>query len=236
MSAAETAKADPAGVVTLADYSAGARKGWDWERRFWAKVEKTGTCWLWTGGKTGEGYGQMTIGHKRRLAHRLSYLLQHTSIPVGLHIDHLCRVRNCVNPAHLEAVTSRENFLRGISPLAAWARSAVCAAGLHPFDQANTHVFPNGNRACKKCRAKAERTRKRRRRAAVMGLAPETLVHRVRPVAPIQPGLCQCGCGFPVPNSARTDRSRGVVKGQPLHYLHGHATVRYDEDDLEATS
>lgn len=81
---------------------------------FWRHVDRCGPddCWLWHGAHTGNGYGRFdTDGHY--LAHRFSYELHKGPIPYGLVIDHLCRVRNCVNPAHLEAVTQRENIIRG---------------------------------------------------------------------------------------------------------------------------
>src|SRR6266496_2265386 len=88
--------------------------------RFWAKVDRSGgsrACWLWTG-KTGrDGYGRIGLGGRGALvrvrAHRFAYELLIGPIPDGLQIDHLCRVRHCVNPAHLEPVTQRENILRG---------------------------------------------------------------------------------------------------------------------------
>lgn len=84
------------------------------EERFWAKVTKTDNCWLWTGALS-SGYGRIGIGPSSAgldYAHRISYRLHHGPIPEGLFIDHLCRVRRCVNPAHLEAVTQAENNRR----------------------------------------------------------------------------------------------------------------------------
>lgn len=81
--------------------------------RFWERVEKTPTCWLWHGKFNGVGYGQLHIGQVSFLAHRFSYELVFGPIALGLHIDHLCRNRRCVNPAHLEPVTMQENLRRG---------------------------------------------------------------------------------------------------------------------------
>ena len=85
--------------------------------RFWAKVDKTETCWLWTGGQSA-GYGRFGFKGRPNLgAHRFAYELLVGPIPPGLDLDHLCRVRNCVNPDHLEPVTRRENLLlRGGGP------------------------------------------------------------------------------------------------------------------------
>ncbi len=80
--------------------------------RFWAKVEKTDTCWLWTGSLNSAGYGGFSTGPTRDLAHRWAYAHEVGPIPEGLDLDHLCRVKRCVNPAHLEAVTRAENLRR----------------------------------------------------------------------------------------------------------------------------
>jgi hypothetical protein len=82
------------------------------ERRFWSKVEKTQDCWYWLGSRDRWGYGQFSVAGKQILAHRFAYTMVVGPIPRGLTIDHLCRVPACVNPAHLEAVTSRENTER----------------------------------------------------------------------------------------------------------------------------
>ena len=86
-------------------------------RRFWEKVDKTGSCWRWTAAQNGVGYGRFGIGvrFKNLYAHRLAYLWAKGPIPEGLELDHLCRNRACVNPDHLEAVTRKINIRR--SPL-----------------------------------------------------------------------------------------------------------------------
>lgn len=78
------------------------------EVRFWEKVDKTETCWLWTGCLT-DGYGHFSIGDERILAHRLSYEWAVGPIPEGLALDHICHVRRCVNPAHLRLATWKQN-------------------------------------------------------------------------------------------------------------------------------
>ncbi len=88
------------------------------EERFWAKVDRSGPggCWLWTA-STREGYGYFGLGRRDEGmvdAHRFAYELLVGPIPAGLEIDHLCRVRRCVNPPHLEAVTSAENKRRAL--------------------------------------------------------------------------------------------------------------------------
>jgi hypothetical protein len=80
------------------------------ESRFWPKIDKSGECWLWLAGKDDKGYGQFSIGHRKIKPHRLAYELVHGPIPDGLLIDHMCHVRSCVNPAHLRAVTHKQNI------------------------------------------------------------------------------------------------------------------------------
>lgn len=124
-------------------------------KRFTERTEITPTCWLWTG-TTAQGYGYMTApshtGSRRSTTvHRLAYEHFIGPIPDGLHIDHLCRVRNCVNPAHLEPVTCRENIMRGTGVAAINAHKTQCTHG-HPFDEANTYVGASGERECRTCR------------------------------------------------------------------------------------
>ena len=88
-------------------------------------------------------------------AHRVAYRLEVGPIPRGLVLDHLCRVRNCVRPDHLEPVTRGENVLRGETIPAANRAKTACKDG-HDFDEENTYIAPNGHRGCRKCRAAAQ--------------------------------------------------------------------------------
>jgi HNH endonuclease len=81
--------------------------------RFWSKVDRTATCWLWTGRTDRKGYGRVGFHRRQYLAHVFAYMLLVGSVPSGLELDHLCRVTSCVRPDHLEAVPHVENVRRG---------------------------------------------------------------------------------------------------------------------------
>ncbi len=108
-------------------------------------------CWEWGGNKYPNGYGRFTIKSKGRLAHRISYGLYTGEIPDGLVLDHLCRNKGCVNPKHLEPVTSRENLLRSEITMASMARKKTHCYKGHEFSKENTSKYSNGSRRCKQC-------------------------------------------------------------------------------------
>lgn len=118
--------------------------------RFWDKVQPCpmSGCWIWTGCDDGQGYGKLKVNGRMRFAHRLAYAVSRSSVPDEL--DHLCRTPTCCNPAHLEAVTHRENMMRS-GPVV----RATCIRG-HLRSAENTRIRPNGKRACRAC----ERARK----------------------------------------------------------------------------
>ena len=125
--------------------------------RFWAKVERgpIAECWTWKAGTFKTGYGSFFPGCRAAgsvLAHRWAYEHFRGPIPSGLELDHLCRNRRCVNPAHLETVTRMENMRR--SPLMPMNRTH-CPRG-HPYNSENTRIGQNRNyvyRRCATCRA-----------------------------------------------------------------------------------
>lgn len=124
-------------------------------------------CIVWLAGTNAVGYGQFRLspadGCRRVYAHRWSYEHHIGPIPDGLHLDHLCRVRHCVNPDHLEPVTLAENVLRGESGPAKNARKTHCPQG-HPYSGDNLYVRPNARqRVCLQCRRTRDRVRGSRR-------------------------------------------------------------------------
>lgn len=120
--------------------------------RFWKKVQKTETCWLWTGAKQSQGYGNVRVKKVYWRAHRLAYEELVGPIPNGKQLDHLCRVKNCVNPAHLEPVTAKENTQRAFSLI------THCPKG-HPLVEGNLSLahLRSGSRRCLTCHRETAR-------------------------------------------------------------------------------
>jgi hypothetical protein len=115
--------------------------------RYEKRIDKTDTCWLWTGSKHRLGYGRINVGKgKIRSAHVVVYEIHIGLVPEGLELDHLCRVRNCVNPDHLEPVTHEENIARA-TPF--WYKTH-CPRG-HEHNEKNTYINPKGRRICRTC-------------------------------------------------------------------------------------
>lgn len=79
------------------------------EERFWAKVEKTDSCWVWTASTDRTGYGKIAKEGKLTPAHRVSWSMVNGDIPEGMMVDHLCHNHGCVNPDHLRLATMKQN-------------------------------------------------------------------------------------------------------------------------------
>lgn len=137
--------------------------------RFWDKCipEPNSGCWLWFGALESGGYGCIGIGSRKlktnkiERAHRLAYMALVGDIPKGLELDHLCRVRCCCNPSHLEPVTRQINVIRGLVPTVSSEYNRVkthCPKG-HPYDGNNLYVRPANSktpgRDCKACKMEA---------------------------------------------------------------------------------
>jgi hypothetical protein len=144
------------------------------EERFWTRVDKRSDaeCWTWRGTTRAHGqrlphqrYGVLNVNGRPTSAHRVSWELHHgRPIPDGLHIDHLCCNKLCVNPAHLEPVTAAENTRR-------WAATIKACPRGHEYNEANTYYAKDekGSRSCRVCmrekaRAKYDPVKKREMR------------------------------------------------------------------------
>ena len=142
--------------------------------RFMLQVRKSVSgCWLWQGFLNHGGYGQFWTGERFIGPHRFAYMHEVGQYDQSLDLDHLCRVRHCVNPQHLEPVTRRENLKRGIQP-----RGNMCAAERqlkkthcpngHPYSGNNVYfrAKPKG-RICRACHRDRTRVRRAKQNAKV---------------------------------------------------------------------
>ncbi|MCZ4602978.1 HNH endonuclease signature motif containing protein [Streptomyces sp. Lzd4kr] len=132
--------------------------------RIQAMTDRTGECWLWTGRLNRDGYAELKLAGRRQMAHRVAYETHVGAIPEGLQLDHLCRVRHCVNPAHLEPVTIAENVRRS-----APAQKSACVNG-HEYTPDNTYERPDssqGRRDCRTCIRERSRRYSLRKKGAV---------------------------------------------------------------------
>lgn len=135
-------------------------------------------CWLWTGALS-NGYGQARVEGKVINVHRYLWIRTNGPVPQGMELDHICRVRCCVNPLHLRAVSHRDNCLesRVVSPFASNAAKTHCQRG-HPFDDANTYRYRDGRRDCRACiRLRAGRRNQHSYNQSLAGITRYRLFH-----------------------------------------------------------
>lgn len=141
--------------------------------KFEAKIVRVpfSTCWYWVGAIGSSGYGHMKVANSRRTvgAHRAAYEAAVGPIPEGLDIDHLCSVRTCVNPAHLEPVTRMENLRRAgiidaINATAASKRANPNCTKGHVLSSDNLYTYPNGARLCRTCKRAYDRQYQRQKK------------------------------------------------------------------------
>ena len=143
--------------------------GYGWRRGKGRAIEEfyepepNSGCWLWIGTSNWQGYGRYRIPGTRTMTQAFRYIWEHEygPVPAGLELDHLCRVPLCVNPAHMEPVTHRENMLRGNTIVALHA-AKTCAPCGHPYEKKE-----GGSRRCVRCRNARRRELRQAKREEV---------------------------------------------------------------------
>ncbi len=163
-----------------------------YERRLWERIDipSEESCWLWTAGCNRGGYGQLSWDGRMVVVHRKVYELMVGEIPPGLVVDHLCRVRHCCNPDHLEVVTFRENVLRGGAPTAANAQKTHCPRG-HRYDG---RAEGGRERFCRTCRRTHQAAYDAKRRGKPIP-GPQLFAEAVgvEPTSPFGPAAFKAG-------------------------------------------
>ena len=165
-------------------------------------MESDSGCWIWKGSLTYGGYAHLTWNGTLWVGHRLIYEIFKGPIPPGLELDHLCRVRRCVNPDHVEPVTHKVNVLRGLGVTAEAAQATHCPSG-HSYDETNTLWSKDKRRYCRQCL---------RARAAQWARGKYENAPKI---------LCKCGCGELISSLSLTGgRKRvGYIRGHNFRKL-----------------
>lgn len=146
--------------------------------RFWPRVEIADGCWLWTGARDSDGYGNVGLpGRLFAKAHRVAFLLTHGLVEADLFICHDCDNPPCVRPDHLHTGTNsqnqREAYDRGLN-VSRNRLKTKCIRG-HAFDDANTGINCLGNRYCITCNRVGSRERMRVKRLGIESHSPAIL-------------------------------------------------------------
>jgi len=118
--------------------------------RLLSHVTRKGNCLIWNGHINKKGYGMMSLNHQAFLVHRISYELFKGSIPKGLTVDHLCKNKACQNVDHMEAISNKDNILRGNNTAARNSRKTHCIRG-HEFTPENIYKQHGNMRMCREC-------------------------------------------------------------------------------------
>jgi hypothetical protein len=122
-------------------------------------------CLIFQGTVLSNGYGQISDHGRKRATHTIVYERTHGAMPPGLQIDHLCRVRSCVNVDHLEAVTCATNLNRAIGNAFQTQRAKTHCPQGHPYSGINLRMRKDGGRKCVVCIRESDRRQRLREKA-----------------------------------------------------------------------
>lgn len=136
----------------------------DYRQAIMDRVEiRPNGCWRWKLGVDKDGYAQWSGAYKTmgtNRPNRVMYILTKGEIPNGLELDHICNIRRCVNPDHMQPLTRQENQALAVH----YGRNLTECKNGHPFDEENTYVAKDGERCCRSCNRERQRARARRLR------------------------------------------------------------------------